>query len=177
MGDELSLPGRLAVRTPMQWSGLRSGGFSAAPPEELVRPMVSDPEFDYRALNVDVQRRDPASLLNFFLRLIRTRKECSEIGHGTFEVLDAGDSRVFAHASEWKGAVTITFHNLSPEPCDAAFSFDPADVPHITDVLTDRHYDPITDASGSFEINGYGYRWLRMSPLRRSLTVEEFSDE
>lgn len=170
MGDELSLPGRLAVRTPMQWSDMKNGGFSAAPSERLVRPMVTDRKYDHTAVNVDSQRRDPASLLNFFLRLIRTRKECPEIGHGSFQVSDAGDGRVFAHTCVWRGAVTVAYHNLSPEACEVSFSFDPDDVPHITDVLTDAYYDPIIDPKGRFSINGYGYRWLRIAPLSRGFS-------
>lgn len=176
MGDDLSMPGRMGVRTPMQWSEEANGGFSAAPAEALVRKPVTDDRFGYHVVNVDRQRRDPDSLLNFFLRLIRTRKECPELGLGDLELLDAGDPRVFAHACEWKGGVTIAFHNLSGEACDASYAFDEQEVPHLTDLLTDGAYEPITRRSGSFRLEPYGYRWMRISPFRRGAVLRNEED-
>ena len=78
MGDDLSLPERYAARTPMQWSRDRHGGFTTA--RRPIRRVVGDPIYGYAQVNVADQRRDPNSLLNWTERLIRTRKECPEIG-------------------------------------------------------------------------------------------------
>ncbi len=40
MGENLDLPGRLAVRTPMQWTDGRDGGFSDAAPSRARRPLA-----------------------------------------------------------------------------------------------------------------------------------------
>jgi trehalose synthase len=64
MGEDLDAEGRLAVRTPMQWTSGRNGGFSTAAPGRLPGPVVSGgfaPEF----VNVQDQRHDPESLLSF----------------------------------------------------------------------------------------------------------------
>src|SRR5438034_6072499 len=87
MGDDLSLPEREGVRTPMQWSGSENGGFSAAPSGKLVRPVVREGAYGYEHVNVAVERRDPHSLLNRVERIIRTRKECEEFGWGTLHLL------------------------------------------------------------------------------------------
>src|SRR5258706_14339473 len=60
MGDDLSLAGRQAIRTPMQWSANRGAGFSKAP--EPVRPVVSGGDFGYHRVNVTTHRAHPGSL-------------------------------------------------------------------------------------------------------------------
>lgn len=75
MGEDLSLPGREAIRTPMQWSYQPNAGFSTADPEKLVRPVLDKGEFGYQTVNVTAQRGDPKSLLAWFERMIRTLRE------------------------------------------------------------------------------------------------------
>ncbi len=52
MGDDLSLPGREAIRTPMQWSTGPTAGFSSAAPKDLVRPVVAAGPFGCDEVNV-----------------------------------------------------------------------------------------------------------------------------
>lgn len=87
MGDDLRLKERDAVRTPMQWSNERNAGFTAA--EMPVRPVIADGPYAYDQVNVESQRRDPNSLLNWTARMIRVRKECPEIGWGSWTALAA----------------------------------------------------------------------------------------
>jgi glycosidase len=112
MGDDLDLPGRTAVRTPMQWSDEENAGFSTADPESLVRPVVSGGEYGYESVNVADQRSDPDSLLQWFSRLTRLRAECPEIGRGDCEILDADDPAVFAHRTTSDHGTAVAVHNL-----------------------------------------------------------------
>ena len=80
MGDDLSLPDRTAVRTPMQWTADRHGGFSTAGRTQI--RAVSAGPFGFQRVNVADQRRSAGSLLNVNERFIRTRKECPEFGWG-----------------------------------------------------------------------------------------------
>lgn len=169
MGDEQSLPERTPVRTPMQWSSEPSAGFSTASEDDLVRRLVQDPEFAYPEINVDDQRRDPASLLNFFLRLIRTRKECPEVGAGKWEILETGDERVLGLAYRWRGGRVFTFHNLSEESVDVAAPLGLEDATRVADLFGDRVYEPVTEVRAEFSMEGFGYRWLRISPFIRAL--------
>ena len=60
MGEDLSLPERNAIRTPMQWSAARNGGFSTATrKQDLRRPVIDDGEYGYEHVNVDDQRSRP----------------------------------------------------------------------------------------------------------------------
>ena len=113
MGENLALDERLAVRTPMQWTPGPTAGFSSAPPDGLCRPLPTDERFSADTVNVQAQRIDPESLLNWFERLIRLRKELPEIGWGDATVLDAGATEVLALRHEWHGRVVVTLHNLA----------------------------------------------------------------
>ena len=52
MGDNIFLGDRDGVRTPMQWSPDRNGGFSRADPARLVLPAIQDPLDGFQAVNV-----------------------------------------------------------------------------------------------------------------------------
>ena len=103
MGDDLSLNERNSVRTPMQWSGAPHGGFTSAPRQAQIRPVIRHRPYGYEAVNMESQRRDPESLLNWLERAIRTRKACPEFGFGTWRILDTGDPAVLARSCQWRG--------------------------------------------------------------------------
>ena len=89
MGEDLSQPGRNAIRTPMQWSTKPHAGFSAAKrAKDLVRPVISGGDFGYEKVNVTAQRHDQSSLLGWFERMIRTLRESPEVGTGTCKAVD-----------------------------------------------------------------------------------------
>ena len=113
MGDDLRLPERLAIRTPMQWSPEPNAGFSSAPPEKLIRPVISEGPFGYERVNVATQRLDQNSLLNWTERAIRARKECPEFGWGRLTFLDTDQPAVLAHACTWRGRTLVGIHNFS----------------------------------------------------------------
>jgi glycosidase len=79
MGENLDVDGRLAVRTPMQWSPQPNGGFSSARASKLPRPVVGG-AYGPEHVNVAAQRSDPDSLLSFVTLLIRRYRESPELG-------------------------------------------------------------------------------------------------
>src|SRR5688500_16257563 len=115
MGEELSAPGRSAVRTPMQWSDDPGAGFSLAPPESFPGPLVQG-EFGPAAVHVAAQRNDPASLLTWFERLIRRRRETHELALGTYRAVRTRPKAVFAHRCDWAGSTVLAVHNLGKDP-------------------------------------------------------------
>src|SRR5690606_3243239 len=86
MGENLALKEREAVRTPMQWSDDFQAGFSTS--KKLVNPIIDQGPYNYMQVNVEAQRRDPNSLLNWTTTMIRLRKECPEIGWGDWKIID-----------------------------------------------------------------------------------------
>ena len=75
MGEDLAQEGRMAVRTPMQWTDGRNGGFSTAPPRKLVSPVVQG-GYGPEHVNAAQQRRDPDSLWTFMRGLIAAYRSC-----------------------------------------------------------------------------------------------------
>ena len=96
MGDNVYLGDRNGVRTPMQWTTDRNGGFSRADPARLYAPPIMDPVYGYAAVNVEAQDRSPHSLLNWMRRQIALRQRHRAFGHGTIELLRPENRRIFA---------------------------------------------------------------------------------
>jgi trehalose synthase len=160
MAENLAIEGRMSVRAPMQWSDGPNGGFSTAPHEKLRRPVV---EGDYgpSAINVSSQRRDPDSLLNWMERLIRRRKECPELGWGSWRLIETAEPALLAHRRDWEGRTVIVLHNLSAAPCRARLTIDDAEGWNgVTDLLGMRDDPSLQGRKLEVELSGYGYCWL-----------------
>ena len=96
MGDNVYLGDRDAVRTPMQWSADRNGGFSRCNPQQLFLPLVIDPQHHFEAVNVEAQRANPASLWWWMRRLIALRKRHRVFGRGRMEIVDSDNTKVLS---------------------------------------------------------------------------------
>ncbi|SCX51090.1 trehalose synthase [Klenkia marina] len=162
MGEELAVGSRLAVRTPMQWTSGTNGGFSRAKAAKLPGPVVTGgyaPEF----VNVADQRKDPDSLLAFFRRLIARRKECPELGWGSFEVLDQPHAAVLAHLCSWDDGALVALHNLGAEPAVVPVALDGCGAEHLlADLLVEGTTALDERGRAELALEGYGYRWLRV---------------
>ena len=84
-------------------------------PTTPCRPLVEG-AFGPARVNVSTQRRDPDSLLNWFERLIRRRRECPEFGFGELTLLETGAPSVLAHRCDWEGETIVAVHELGGEP-------------------------------------------------------------
>jgi maltose alpha-D-glucosyltransferase/alpha-amylase len=144
MGDDLALPGRNAIRTPMQWSPATNGGFSAAEP---VRPAIAEGPYGYQKVNVTAQRHDPTSLLSWFERMIRTLRESPEVGAGACAVIDdpAFPSSVLAHRADGRTGTMLFLHNLDDVPVKLDLSRLDAEADHPNQVFGDGPYDEKLD--------------------------------
>jgi maltose alpha-D-glucosyltransferase / alpha-amylase len=165
MGDDLSLPERNSVRTPMQWADERNAGFSTAPSEHLVRPVVSDGAFDYRRVNVAAQRDLDNSLMSTVQRLIRTRRACPEIGWGRCQVLETTETSVLAMRYDWRGETILIVHNLADHAVEVQLSLD--EVSRLRPLFCNEDDRTMRDASEPIHLSAYGYRWFRAHGERR----------
>ncbi|WP_128548142.1 alpha-amylase family protein [Larkinella soli] len=159
MGDDLRLPEREAVRTPMQWSNDPQAGFSAS--EKVVHPVVEEGPYAYPHLNVAAQRRDPGSLLNWMTALVRLRKECLEIGNGDWQILDTNGLPVLAMLYHRQGRSLVILHNFDEKPQEVALSLKQGRGSRLVDLMVDR--EETADAQGVHRIllDACGYRWFR----------------
>jgi maltose alpha-D-glucosyltransferase/alpha-amylase len=162
MGDDLSLEQRDSIRTPMQWADVPQGGFTTA--AEAVRPVIAEGDYGWPAVNVRDQQRDPDSLLTWFQRALPVLRETPEFGTGTCTVLDTRDDAVLALRYDGATGSVLAVLNLGTEPTtiDLAGQVDVGDSA-VFDVLCDRDYGGTKDDLSAIELDGSGYRWIRLS--------------
>ena len=118
MGDNIYLGDRDGVRTPMQWTPDRNGGFSKADFAQLYLPPLMDPVYGFSATNVESQLRNPGSFLHWVQRMIQARKAHPVFGMGEFEALDVANEAVFAflrtqHRQDSADDIVLCVNNLS----------------------------------------------------------------
>jgi maltose alpha-D-glucosyltransferase/alpha-amylase len=164
MGEDLSLDGREAIRTPMQWDDGPNGGFSTAPADALNRPVPTKGAFGIARVNVRAQQRDPNSLLRWFENLVHTLRTAPEIGSGACSVVHAPLPRsVLAHRFDAPSGSILLLHNLADTPVTVDLGRLDGMREQPYDLLVDGPYDaPSLELTG-LSLNGWGYRWIRLS--------------
>jgi len=113
MGDNVYLGDRDGVRTPMQWSPDRNGGFSSANPQKLYLPTILDPEYHFDSVNVETQRRNTSSLFWFMKRMINLRKNYKAFGRGDMVFLNVENPKVLAFTRTYDSETLLIVVNLS----------------------------------------------------------------
>lgn len=113
MGDNIFLGDRNGVRTPMQWSDDRNAGFSSADPSMLYQPVITDPIYNYQAVNVDAQLRSPASLLHWLRHQIKMRRSQPLFSRGDIQFLRSNNRSVLSFTRSHQGTTALLLHNLS----------------------------------------------------------------
>ena len=172
MGDDLHLTERNSVRTPMQWSDEPQAGFSTA--KKTVLPVISKGPFSYLRINVEEQRRDPNSMLNWTERIIRLRKECPEIGWGTYKVLNTRDSSVLAIRYDWRNNAVLTVHNFNEKQQSFTLDVGGPEGNRLINLVGDEHSFAGSNGKHKIVLQGYGYCWYRVGGLGHILKREKY---
>ncbi len=113
MGDNIYLGDRNGVRTPMQWTSDRNGGFSRADPAALFAPPVMDPVYGYQSINVEAQERSPYSLLQWMKRTLALRRQHATFGRGSLRMLQPGNRKILAFVRELGAERILVVANLA----------------------------------------------------------------
>ena len=113
MGDNIFLGDRDGVRTPMQWTGDRNGGFSRADPAQLYLPAIMDPVYGHQAVNVEAQDRSASSLLSWMKSLMAVRQQHKAFGRGSAEFLRPRNRKILAYLRRHEGEVILCVANLA----------------------------------------------------------------
>ncbi|MBD3940130.1 alpha-amylase family protein [Microbacterium sp. NEAU-LLC] len=163
MGENIDAPGRSAVRTPMQWTADKNGGFSVAPPSRLVARPPAD-GYAPEHVNAATQIEDRESLLHFFRDLASRYRISPELGWGRFEVIDQPAGAVLVHSLRADVGRTVAVHNFDEVPATTRFSLeDEPDGTCLVDLLGAERIPLDARKRVELEVAGYGYRWLRVS--------------
>jgi maltose alpha-D-glucosyltransferase/alpha-amylase len=162
MGDNVYLGDRDGVRTPMQWTGDRNGGFSRADFAQLYAPPLMDPVFGYQAVNVEAQLRTPTSLLRWLRRFISLRKEHPVFGLGTFEPLEPSNPRIFAHIRRYEDDVMLCVHNLARSAQAVELDLSEFIGSHPVEVFGRSHFPSIGQWPYLLTLAPRGFYWFQL---------------
>jgi maltose alpha-D-glucosyltransferase/alpha-amylase len=163
MGDNIYLGDRDGVRTPMQWSGDRNGGFSRADAQRLFLPTIMDVVYGYPSVNVEAQERSPSSLLNWIKRLIAVRQAHAVFGRGTLSFLYPENRKVVAYVREYEGAVVLCVANLArtPQAVGLDLSRFAGRVP--LEMIGWSPFPPILDDRYPLTLPGHAFFWFLLA--------------
>ncbi len=178
MGDNIYLGDRNGVRTPMQWSSDRNGGFSRADPARLYAPPIMDPVYGYQAINVEAQERYPFSLLNWMKRLIATRRQHRVFGRGELEFVGCPNRKVLAYLRRDDRETVLVVANLarSVQPAELDLSAYAGHIPIEMNGLTE--FPRIGETPYFLTLGGYACYWFSLSrePMHVSRRAAELVD-
>ena len=177
MGDNIYLGDRDGVRTPMQWTPDRNGGFSKADFAQLYLPSLMDPVYGYSAVNVESQQRNPSSFLHWIKRMLEVRKAHPVFGIGSFEVLSAENPSVLAYIREavdpetGQRDVVLCVSNLSrfAQPVELQLAHYEGWVPH--ELLGRVSFPPIGELPYFVTLAPYGFYWFSLTEGQPSHTT------
>ncbi len=160
MGDNVYLGDRDGVRTPMQWSPDRNGGFSKVDPARLYLPPIMDAIYGYEAVNVEAQTRSSSSLLNWMKRLISMRQQNKALRCGTLRFLYPGNRKILAYVRETDDEVILCVANLShsAQAVELDLSSFKGRVP--VEMLGRSAFPPIGDLQYLVTLSAYGFHWF-----------------
>jgi len=177
MGDNIHLGDRDGVRTPMQWSPDRNGGFSRADPEKLVLPALNSPLYGYESVNVETQRRDPHSLLNWTRRMLTLRGQYKAFGRGRMRFLFPGNRKILAYVREHDGETILCVANLSraPQAVELDLSEFAGRVP--VEMLGGTSFPGIGQAKYLLTFPPYGFYWFLLSTTAQPPTWHSAAPE
>jgi len=160
MGDNYFLGDRDGVRTPMQWTADRNGGFSRANPQQLYLPPIMDPIYGYQSINVEAQESNSSSLLNWMRRMLAVRAQYRAFGQGRIDFLYPSNRKILAYVREYENERILCVANLSRSA--QAVELDLSTFRGVVPVeLAGRAaFPPIGDLPYLLTLPGYGFYWF-----------------
>ena len=180
MGDNIFLGDRNGVRTPMQWSPDRNGGFSLADPNYLYLPTLMDPIYGFQTVNVEAQRRSATSLLNWTRQLISIVKAHRAFGRGSLRFYQPVNRKVLAYLRIHEDQTVLCVANLSPsaQPVELGLGEFKGRVP--IELMGRCHFPPIGELPYFLTLPAYGVFWFlladRSAPDWQQPTVATLPD-
>jgi maltose alpha-D-glucosyltransferase/alpha-amylase len=173
MGDNIWLGDRDGVRTPMQWTPDRNGGFSTADPQRMHLPLVADPVYGFQVTNVEAQLRNSNSMLHWIRTMIAVRKQHPTFGIGSFAEIGSRNPTVLSFVREFGDDLVLCVNNLSrfPQPVELDLrrfeGYTPVE-------LTGRvQFPQIGVLPYMLTLGGHGFYWFELTKPAAAATEEE----
>ncbi|MDY6873475.1 MAG: maltose alpha-D-glucosyltransferase [Chloroflexota bacterium] len=163
MGDNIWLPDRDGVRTPMQWDDSHNAGFSDAPSEILYEPVIDEGAYSYKVVNVAAEEPDPRSLLNRMRHLIQVRKDHPILAVGDYEFWNQDQNELLTIHRFMDDEHLICLLNLTGENQKADLDLSAWVGARIEDLLSEELFPPITEGPYTVSLGPWVYRWLSLA--------------
>jgi maltose alpha-D-glucosyltransferase / alpha-amylase len=171
MGDNIYLGDRNGVRTPMQWTPDRNGGFSRADPARLYAPTIMDPVYGYEAVNVEAQSRSLSSLLSATKRLIAVRKSTLAFGRGTMTFIRPENRSVLAYVRRYQDEVILCVANLSRSAQATELDLSAFKERIPLEMLGRTRFPAIGELPYMITLAPYGFYWFELQERDKSEPV------
>jgi maltose alpha-D-glucosyltransferase / alpha-amylase len=171
MGDNIYLGDRNGVRTPMQWSPDRNGGFSRCDPARLYAPLIMDPVYGYESVNVEAQSRSLSSLLSATKRLISVRKSTLAFGRGTMTFIRPANRSVLAYVRQYRDEVILCVANLSRAAQATELDLSPWKDRIPQEMLGRTRFPAIGELPYMITLGPYGFYWFQLKERDKSEPV------
>jgi maltose alpha-D-glucosyltransferase/alpha-amylase len=169
MGDNIYLGDRNGVRTPMQWTPDRNGGFTRCDPARLYAPPVMDAVYGYEAVNVEAQSRSLSSLLNWTKKLIAVRKSNRAFGRGNITFVRSSNRAVLAYLRQYSGDVLLCVANLSRSAQASELDLSRWNGRSPMEMLGRTTFPEIGELPYLVTLAPYGFYWFQLQLKNSSL--------
>ncbi len=166
MGDDPFLGDRNGVRTPMQWSPDKNGGFSRASHHRLFMPAIDRGPYSYEFVNVEDAEHDAHSLLHFTRRILAVRRKHSPLfGRGEMHILDVANPAIFAFVREFEDDRVLVVANLSRFAQSVLIPTDTLQGTFPVEVISQSAFPEIGPLDYHLSLAPYGYFWFSLEPV------------
>ncbi len=162
MGDNYYLGDRDGVRTPMQWNGDRNAGFSRSNPQQLLLPVIIDPEYHYEAVNVEVQEGNTNSLLWWMRHVLLTARRYKAFSRGDVSFLQTENPQALIYSRRYDDEIILCIINLSKNPQAVNVDLSEYDGFIPEEVFSLSHFPRIRSTPYTVTLGPYGYFWFRL---------------
>ncbi|OHD57441.1 MAG: maltose alpha-D-glucosyltransferase [Spirochaetes bacterium GWF1_49_6] len=162
MGDNIFLGDRNGVRTPMHWNDNRNAGFSACNPSRLYAPVITDADYSYTSVNVQVEEMIPNSLLNWMKKMIRVRRKYKSFSRGALRFIYPENKKVLVYALEYDGEQMLCVFNLASSSQPVQIGLREFNGCGLTEVIGDTEFPQIGDSDYQVTLGPYGYYLLEI---------------
>jgi maltose alpha-D-glucosyltransferase/alpha-amylase len=166
MGDDIWLPDRNGVRTPMQWNAQPDAGFSTAPVEQYYSPLIKNDIYGPQAVNVEFEQSQPQSLYNQIRHLIAVRKEHPVFGLGDFRWVTSGlaedQTAIAAYLRTTADERVLVVHNLSSLQQEATLDLSGMRLIAPQELLTGKKLTPHGNDHLDLKLGPFQFLWIQL---------------
>ena len=161
MGDNIYLGDRNGVRTPMQWTPDRNGGFSRCDPARLYLPVIMDPVYGHQSVNVEAQSAQPFVAAELDETADRRAASSNKaFGRGSLSFIRPANRTVLAYVRQYENETILCVANLSRSAQAAEIDLSPWKGRVPLEMLGRSTFPRIGDGPYVVTLAPYGFFWF-----------------